>query len=329
MKFGIFSKFRTVGDKIHPSEFRVVGNKPATVKLRSQKAPKLRDPYMEQIQKEKNVKQLRNVYGDDPHKLPLVSLQQERITNIANKKISLKMGSNISRVRKAIQSKYPGGIKSINNFKKKAQAQRLEIKAFKLADLSGKRLQQKLSDKTGIGIRRFGSKATKQDFVSDDKARELGFPGNEASSSAKYKFAKSSDPTTSINKIQKILKQGGSWKPTTRSKLINKNGNLVRKPDFKFTPLAKKNTKVLQNRLKSFEYEQKINKAYSDNRFNQGNQPPTFLSNLNKQARLEHLFTGKSKLGEALKKQTSSLKPLSMSQKRNIYKRQFDPLKKK
>ena len=86
---------------------------------------------------------------------------------------------------------------------------------------------------------------------------------------------------------------------------------------------------MLQNRLKSFEYEQKINKAYSDNRFNQGNQPPTFLSNLNKQARLEHLFTGKSKLGEALKKQTSSPKPLSMSQKRNIYKRQFDPLKKK
>jgi hypothetical protein len=125
MKFGIFSKFRTVGDKIHPSEFRVVGNKPATVKLRSQKAPKVRDPYMEQIQKEKSLKQLRNVYGDDPHKLPLVSLQQERISNIGNKKISLKMGSNISRVRKAIQSKYPGGIKSINNFKKKVTSTKI------------------------------------------------------------------------------------------------------------------------------------------------------------------------------------------------------------
>jgi hypothetical protein len=204
MKFGIFSKFRTVGDKIHPSEFRVVGNKPATVKLRSQKAPKLRDPYMEQIQKEKNVKQLRNVYGDDPHKLPLVSLQQERIANIANKKISLKMGSNISRVRKAIQSKYPGGIKSINNFKKKAQAQRLEIKAFKLADLSGKRLQQKLSDKTGIGIRRFSSKTTKQDFVSDDQAVALGFPGREQSAYSRYKYAKSSDPKEQLITFKKF-----------------------------------------------------------------------------------------------------------------------------
>jgi hypothetical protein len=325
MKFGIFSKFRTVGDKIHPSEFRVVGNKPATVKLRSQKAPKVRDPYMEQIQKEKNVKQLRNVYGDDPHKLPLVSLQQERIANIANKKISLKMGSNISRVRKAIQSKYPGGIKSINNFKKKAQAQRLEIKAFKLADLSGKRLQQKLSDKTGIGIRRFSSKTTKQDFVSDDQAVALGFPGREQSAYSRYKYAKSSDPKEQINNIQKILKQGGSWKPATRSKLVKENGKLVRKIDFKFSPLAKKNTKVLQNRLKSFQYEQKVVKAYSDNRFNQGNQPPIFVSDLNKQARINHLFTGKS----FITKKTSSLKPLSTSERRNIYKRQFDPLKKK
>ena len=325
MKFGIFSKFRTVGDKIHPSEFRVVGNKPATVKLRSQKAPKLRDPYMEQIQKEKNVKQLRNVYGDDPHKLPLVSLQQERIANIANKKISLKMGSNISRVRKAIQSKYPGGIKSINNFKKKAQAQRLEIKAFKLADLSGKRLQQKLSDKTGIGIRRFSSKTTKQDFVSDDQAVALGFPGREQSAYSRYKYAKSSDPKEQINNIQKILKQGGSWKPATRSKLVKENGKLVRKIDFKFSPLAKKNTKVLQNRLKSFQYEQKVVKAYSDNRFNQGNQPPIFVSDLNKQARINHLFTGKS----FIKNKTSSLKPLSKNERRNIYKRQFDPLKKK
>jgi hypothetical protein len=325
MKFGIFSKFRTVGDKIHPSEFRVVGNKPATVKLRSQKAPKLRDPYMEQIQKEKNVKQLRNVYGDDPHKLPLVSLQQERITNIANKKISLKMGSNISRVRKAIQSKYPGGIKSINNFKKKAQAQRLEIKAFKLADLSGKRLQQKLSDKTGIGIRRFSSKTTKQDFVSDDQAVALGFPGREQSAYSRYKYAKSSDPKEQINNIQKILKQGGSWKPATRSKLVKENGKLVRKIDFKFSPLAKKNTKVLQNRLKSFQYEQKVVKAYRDTRFNQGNQPPIFVSDLNKQARINHLFTGKS----FIKNKTSSLKPLSKNERRNIYKRQFDPLKKK
>jgi hypothetical protein len=82
------------------------------------------------------------------------------------------MGSNISRVRKAIQSKYPGGIKSINSFKKQNQIKRLEIKAFELADLSGVRLQRKLSDKTGIGIRRFGSKEVKTDFISNEKGRD-------------------------------------------------------------------------------------------------------------------------------------------------------------
>jgi hypothetical protein len=153
----------------------------------------------------------------------------------------------------------------------------------------------------------------------------LGFPGREQSASSRYKYAKSSDPKESINNIQKILKQGGSWKPATRSKLVKENGNLVRKLDFKFSPLAKKNTKVLQNRLKSFQYEQKVVKAYSDNRFNQGNQPPIFVSDLNKQARINHLFTGKS----FIKKKTSSLKPLSKNERRNIYKRQFDPLKKK
>jgi hypothetical protein len=52
-------------------------------------------------------------------------------------------------------------------------------------------LQRKLSDKTGIGIRRFGSKTTKQTFVSNDKARDLGFPGSESSASSRYQYAKS------------------------------------------------------------------------------------------------------------------------------------------
>jgi hypothetical protein len=43
-----------------------------------------------------------------------------------------------------------------------------------------------------------------------------------------------------------------SWKNKTRSKLSTKDGNLIRKPDFQLNPLAKKNTKVLQNRIKKF-----------------------------------------------------------------------------
>jgi hypothetical protein len=111
----------------------------------------------------------------------------------------------------------------------------------------------------------------------------------------------------------------------TRSKLSTKDGILIRTPDFQLNKIAKKNTKILQNRLKSFQYEQKVVKAYRDTRFNQGNQPPIFVSDLNKKARINHLFTGKS----FIKNKTSSLKPLSKNERRNIYKRQFDPLKKK
>lgn len=288
-------------------------------RLKSQKSPKIRDPYMEIIQKEKNVKKLRNIYGDNPLKIPLVSLQQDRIGNIASKKISLKMGSNIARVRKAIKNKYPGGVQSINNPFKKKQAQRMEIKAFKLADLSGKRLQQKLSKKTGIGIRQFGSKSTKKNFMPDEKARELGFPGKEESSYSKYQYAKSLDPNQQVKKIQKILKQGGTYKRKTRDKMVLKEGKRTFKPDFQFKKLPKKNIGVLRNRLKSYEYEQRINKAYNTNRVQSRNQPPTFTSTLNKEARVGRLLKGKSNV--VSKNKVS--KTLSMSERRNIYKRQM------
>jgi hypothetical protein len=104
------------------SRFRTVGKKPATTKLPSQKAPIKRDPFMELIQKEKSVKQLRQSFGDAPNKLPLMSLTQERIAKLARQKESLKMKSNIFRVRKAIKNVYPSGLKGINNPRKLAQA---------------------------------------------------------------------------------------------------------------------------------------------------------------------------------------------------------------
>jgi len=288
-------------------------------RLKSQKSPKIRDPYMEIIQKEKNVKKLRSVYGDNPLKIPLVSLQQDRIGNIASKKISLKMGSNIARVRKAIKNKYPGGVQSINDPFKKKQAQRMEIKAFKLADLSGKRLQQKLSDKTGIGIRRFGSKPTKKEFLSNEKSQELGFPGREESSYAKYQYAKSLDPNQQIKKLQKVIKQGGTYKRKIRDKMVLEKGKRTYKPDFQFKKLPKKDIGVLKNRLKSFEYEERINKAYSNNKFLSAKQPATFTSSLNKEARIQRMFKGKSFV-KSKKKQS---KKLSMYERRNIYKKQM------
>ena len=86
------------------SRFRTVGKKPATTKFPAQKVPKIRDPFMELIQKEKSFKQLRQSFGDEPNKLPLMSLTQERIAKLARQKESLKMKSNIFRVRKAIKN---------------------------------------------------------------------------------------------------------------------------------------------------------------------------------------------------------------------------------
>lgn len=244
-----FSKF---------AKFRTVGKKPKIEKFPAQKAPKIRDPYMEIIQKEKSVQKLRGTYGDNPLKIPLVSLQQDRIGSIASKKISLKMKSNIARVRKAIKGKYPGGTQSINNPFKKKQAQRMEIKAFKLADLSGKRLQQKLSKKTGIGIRQFGSKSTKKNFMPDEKARELGFPESDRA----YKFFKSDLPRKKIKKLK----------------------SLQNKPQYK---RLKSN---ISSRIKSYEDEIKISDIYKRTNAN------IFQSkdSAAKQSRINRLLTGKS-----------------------------------
>ena len=109
------------------ARFRTVGKKPTIQKFPAQKSPKIRDPFMELIQKEKSVKKLRGVYGKDPLKIPLVSLQQDRIANIANKKISLKMGSNIaSKVEKRALRK--------NLNKVRAAAKRTFPKNFKFKE---------------------------------------------------------------------------------------------------------------------------------------------------------------------------------------------------
>jgi len=245
-------------------KFKVTGNVPVK-KLPAQKPSIKRDPFMELIQKEKSVKTLRQSYGDQPHKLPLVSLKQEKISQLARQKENIKMKRNIFKVRKAISSKYPGGIASINDPKKLAQAKRLEVKAFTTARKSALRFQQKLSDKAGVGIRRFGSKAVKRDYLPDTKARELGFPERESSAFSKYQYAKSSSPEFKIKKLQGFLN----------------------KPKFK------KQQEVIKARIGSLKYEQKVSDIYSKTK-GASYESPTFLTDVSKKSRLERLFSGKS-----------------------------------
>jgi hypothetical protein len=251
MKYSMFSRFRTVGKK------------PATTKLPSQKAPIKRDPFMELIQKEKSVKQLRQSFGDAPNKLPLMSLTQERIAKLARQKESLKMKSNIFRVRKAIKNVYPSGLKGINNPRKLAQAKRLEVKAFTSATKSGINLQKKLSEKTGVSIRKFGSKPVAKNYMSNTKAQELGFPERE--SIFKKKFDKSKTPQGKIEKLQ----------------------NLLSKPKYK------KQQKLISSRISSLKYEQKVSNIYQRTK-GASYDAPFFTTDAAKKARLERLFSGKS-----------------------------------
>ena len=257
--------------------FKIIGSMPSVQKLSAQKSPKIKDPFMEMIQKEKNVKTLRGYYGDQPHKLPLVSLKQEKIAELARRKESFKMEKNIFKVRKAITSKYPGGISSINDPKKLAQAKRLEIKAFTSAQKSAKRFQSKLSEKAGVGVRRFGSKAVKRDYMPDEKARELGFPERE--SAFKYQYAKANAPAPKIKKLKQLL----------------------------YNPKYKKQKKVIEARISSLEYQQKLSNIYSETKGIRYSSPstkgktmymndnsPTFLTDTAKKSRLERLFSGKS-----------------------------------
>jgi hypothetical protein len=245
------------------SRFRIVGKTPATTKLPSQKAPIKRDPFMELIQKEKSVKQLRQSFGDAPNKLPLMSLTQERIAKLARQKESLKMKSNIFRVRKAIKNVYPSGLKGINNPRKLAQAKRLEVKAFTSATKSGINLQKKLSEKAGVSIRKFGSKPVAKNYMSNTKAQELGFPERE--SIFKKKFDKSKTPQGKIEKLQ----------------------NLLSKPKYK------KQQKLISSRISSLKYEQKVSNIYQRTK-GASYDAPFFTTDAAKKARLERLFSGKS-----------------------------------
>ena len=263
----MFSRFRTVGKnpaiKKNPKDFAIVGKTPATTKFPAQKSPKIRDSFMEMIQKEKRVKTLRGYYGDEAHKLPLMSLTQERIAKLARQKESLKMKSNIFRVRKAIQNVYPSGLKGINNPKKLAQAKRLEVKAFASATKSGTNLQKKLSEKAGVGIRRFGSKTVRTEYMPDEKRRQLGFP--EKDHPFKYQYDKTGFPAAKIKKLE----------------------NLLSKPKYK------KQQKLFKSRISSYKYEQKVSNIYKRTK-GASYDAPFFTTDAAKKSRLERLFSGKS-----------------------------------
>lgn len=175
-------------------KFRIVGAKPKVKKLPSQKIPKKRDPYMEMIQTSKDDAVIRKALGSgqDPTKVPIVSLRQEQLTKVARRFEDVKSRSNIRKVRSTIKRKYKS-IGNINDPVKRTQAKRLEIKAFTSAQKFAKKKLNIMSEKYGVGIRRFGSKKTPtKGFMSDEQGQKLGFaPKEELSAGLKEMYARS------------------------------------------------------------------------------------------------------------------------------------------
>lgn len=175
-------------------KFRIVGAKPKVQKLPAQKIKKKRDPYMEMIQTGKDDAVIRKALGSgqDPTKVPIVSLRQEQLTKVARRFEDVKSRSNIRKVRSTIKRKYKS-IGNINDPVKRTQAKRLEIKAFTSAQKFASKKLNILSEKYGVGVRRFGSKKVKsKGFLSEDEGRQLGFaPKEELSAGRKEMYARS------------------------------------------------------------------------------------------------------------------------------------------
>ena len=135
------------------------------------------------------------------------SLRQEAAEKIARRAESRSLESGMQKIRSIsmklfkdtkFYTKKPGTNFKIKTAQGKSTLKRIDkakTQAFKTARAKGIRTLQKSSDKLGVGIRRFGNQKTKTiQRLSDDEARELGFPPREIFKSSKK------TPMTNIDK---------------------------------------------------------------------------------------------------------------------------------
>lgn len=196
-------------------------------KYKPQSKPPSRDPYMEMIQSGKDDKIIRKALGtgQDPTKVPIVSLRQEQITKVARRFEEVKSKSNIRKVRSAIKRKYKS-IGNINDPIKRNQAKRLEIKAFTSAQKFASKKLNKMSKKYGVGVRRFGSKKTSsKGIMTEEQGQKLGFaPKEPLTPGRKEMFAKSKKQQDSLfNNVFKVTEKslgGKQQKPGIRKGFV-------------------------------------------------------------------------------------------------------------
>jgi hypothetical protein len=198
MKYSIFSRFRTVG------------NKPATVKLPSQVTPKVTSSFDDMLKKSRSSK-LRREFGTDMPKSfyerpPLISLSQERASKVGRRVESSAL-QRMSKIRSAAASRIKTrrsefGIQKTKFFtrtnnglkptpfgkKVKAKVLSLQTRAFELAEKKGIRAESRMAEKLGIGVKRFGSAIVSKPKTSRSQKLDWGFDESNSNPFDTWKF---------------------------------------------------------------------------------------------------------------------------------------------
>lgn len=182
------------------------------------------------------------------------SLRQEAAEKIARRAESRSLESGMQKIR-AISMKLfkdtkfyktkPGTNFKVKTTQGKSTLRRIDkakTQAFKTARSKGMRALQKKSDELGVGIRRFGNQKTKTiQRLSDDEARELGFPPREIFKSSKKTPMTNIDKTIDqYSRLEKFNPKTGKYQTFRTYNIKTKTGRVGRELTYLENKLRKK-----------------------------------------------------------------------------------------
>tara|TARA_S200002703_G_scaffold88730_1_gene76630 strand:+ start:350 stop:1000 length:651 start_codon:yes stop_codon:yes gene_type:complete len=142
-------------------------------------------------------------------------------------------------------TKKPGTNFKIKTAQGKSTLKRIDkakTQAFKTARSKGMRALQKKSDELGVGIRRFGNQKTKTiQRLSDDEARELGFPPREIFKSSKKTPMTNIDKTIDqYSRLEKFNPKTGKYQTFRTYNIRTKTGRVGRELTYLENKFRKK-----------------------------------------------------------------------------------------
>lgn len=199
-------------------------------KLKAQKSPSSRFDKSENFFEKYKQRVVRNVFNEDPSKMPIGSVATERARKIGRFVEGKKHTSYTKRVETAftniVNKKRPNDLGSLVKRKNKAL-----INAFKKSQNLGVKASVSAGSKMGISKQAvlggakdrpkkfYGSK----NFISAEDSRKLGFPQSEMNLNARYDYDIPSNTAKSrlkktLGTIKKIKATPKSWK--NRSKAL-------------------------------------------------------------------------------------------------------------